>query len=227
MYRRSPKLIAISFASIIVIGIAWWISLRYLNFDSIKKQTLLIQTTAQNHIYVAAAGLFLIHLLGMLFTLPIKAIFNIVSGALLGVVAGTAITILGTLIGTTGLFFFSKKILRESASTRLPAKLKKFESKLKTHPTITVASLRLILALPYGAITMFSAATNIKYRPFIIGSFLGDIPIVLMYSSAGLKLADLVSAKEALSLTSVVILTLAGIGLFAGVLWPSRNNHKM
>ncbi|MBN2342740.1 MAG: VTT domain-containing protein [Deltaproteobacteria bacterium] len=219
--KKSFTLLIVIFA-VALLCVLWWLSLRHIQFKDVQSYTLQMQSVAQTHLLITTALLFFIQAAGMFFTLPTKAVFNMVAGALLGFFPGALVTIAGTLVGTSGLFWVSRKITPDNIFEKLPPLLKRFEQKLLTRPTLTLASLRLILALPYGAITIFAAISGIRFRPFIIGSFLGDIPVVLLYSAAGLQLADLASAKDALSPTSIAVLTVAGVGLFAGVLWPSR-----
>lgn len=220
--RKSHKLWIAFISSICIIGIAWWFSFKHLNFTNVQRWSLELQQFTNTHIILTTLGLVAIQALSMLFTLPTKAIFNIVAGALLGFIGGAVVTLCGALIGTTGLFFFFGRLFSKPARHRIPDKLKKFEQKIQQRPLLTVASLRMILALPYGAITIFCAIGKIPYRPFIIGSLLGDIPVVALYSAAGLKLAQLANAKEAVSLQTIVILSIAGASLLAGTLWPNR-----
>ncbi len=74
-----------------------------------------------------------------------------------------------------------------------------------------MAGLRLLITLPYGPVTLAASLTQIRYRDFLIGSFMGDLPVVVLYSFAGQHLATLTRTSEAVSPWTVVILAAAGI----------------
>ncbi|MBN2716950.1 MAG: VTT domain-containing protein [Deltaproteobacteria bacterium] len=224
MRRKPKKKIILAAVAASVLAVLWLLSMRHLDFATVQRFTRQIQSAATAHIAITFVSLMAIQALGMFFTLPTKAIFNLVGGALLGVIPGAIMTLLGTLLGTSGLFFATQKIVHPNTLDKLPSALKKFEQRLQTRPSVTVASLRMILALPYGAITIFCAVMRIPFRSFFIGSLLGDTPVVLLYAAAGLKLAELAGTNEALSVQTVVLLSLAGIGLLAGTLWPSKKS---
>ena len=222
----SKKVLKILIA-ITVLGLAWAVSLQHLNFETVRQMALQIRNLASAHLIVSFFILLLIHITGMFFTLPTKAIFTMVSGALLGFVPGAMATLAGTLAGTSALFFTAQKLVDSETLEKLPGLLKRFKARLLHHPMLTVASLRMILVLPYGAITIFCAITRIPYRAFLAGSVLGDIPVILLYSAAGIKLIELTQKNEAISFETVVLLSLAGIGLFAGSLFSGKRKFVL
>ncbi len=65
-----------------------------------------------------------------------------------------------------------------------------------------------------------------KGANFILGSFIGDIPIVLLYSLAGGRLATLNSASEAISPLAIVILAATGILLIVGALGERKEKTR-
>ena len=224
--KKSPAKIIYLAIALATLASLWLLCMRHLDFGTIQTLTLKMQSAASAHRVITFLVLLVIQAVGMFFTLPTKAIFNMVGGALLGFIPSAVMIMLGTLLGTTGLFFATQKIVTQDTLEKLPRQLKKFEKKLQNRPTLTVASLRLILALPYGAITIFCAVTRIPYRAFLTGSLLGDIPVILLYSFAGLKLAELAGTGEAVSPATIIALSLAGVGLFAGSLWPSKKERQ-
>ncbi|MBN2527525.1 MAG: VTT domain-containing protein [Deltaproteobacteria bacterium] len=220
--KRKPKTIILALIATAVLATLWLLCMKHLDFKTVQQLTQQMHATASAHIIGTFLILIILHALGMLFTLPTKAIFNLVSGALLGFVPGAIVTLLGTLVGTSGLFFLTRNMIHTKNSNKFPERLKKFKQRLQNRPTLTVASLRMILALPYGAITIFCAVAKIPYRAFVTGSFLGDTPVVLLYTAAGVKLMHLANQSEAVSLETIALLSMAGMGLFAGALWPSK-----
>lgn len=222
--KLPAKNIVLLLIAVFVLAVGWFISMKHLDFKTVQRLTLEIRSTAVSHGIISFAALLLLHTIGMFFTLPTKAILNMAGAALLGFLPGAVVTLAGTLIGTSALFFTAQKLVQGDVLEKLPPLLQRFEKRLLNHPMLTVASLRMILVLPYGAITIFCAITRIPFRGFLWGSFIGDIPVILLYSTAGLKLIELAEQRDAISIETIVILSIAGIGLFAGSLLPRKRN---
>ena len=165
-------------------------------------------------------------MIGMAFSMPTKALLTIMAGALLGPVVGFFTTFTGVLIGTTGLFFATRNVFRHSARKRFGHRAQKLEERLNRRPILAIAGLRLLVNLPYGPITIAAALTDLRYRNFLLGSFIGDIPIVLLYSLAGERLATLNNASEAISPLAIVILAATGILLIVGALGERKKKTR-
>ncbi|MBN2801934.1 MAG: VTT domain-containing protein [Deltaproteobacteria bacterium] len=214
---KTQNILLILFIALIITS--WVISSHYLNFDSIKFYTLKLVKESNKQQMLTLVILFAIHAIGMIFSLPTKGIFTIVSGALLGVAAGSFVTITGVITGTTLLFYFIKMISQSRFNQYSNARAEHIKVRIKKHPIASVAALRLVLTLPYGPITIISALSQIKYIHFIAGSILGDLPVVLLYSAAGNRLASLARPQDAVSIETILILSVAGIALLSTVLF--------
>lgn len=225
--RRPPIKKLLVFLFFVVVISTWVSSVRYMDFDTVQRWTWQIQSTAVDHAILTFFLLICAQAIGMLFTLPTKAILNMVGSALLGFTLGASLTMIGTLLGTTGLFFITRKLIQPDSMDLIPKKIKRYEQKLKHRPTLTIASLRMILALPYGSVTIFAAISQVPFRSFFVGSFLGDIPVVVIYSLAGIKLAQFAGKREAVSVESIIFISLVGIAMFAGsLLFEKKASQK-
>jgi uncharacterized membrane protein YdjX (TVP38/TMEM64 family) len=148
--------------------------------------------------------------LGMAFGLPTKALLTLLAGALLGIVLGSLATFVGVLIGASVLFITVRHFLRERVSRRFSDRARKIEKRVSEHPIRTMIGLRLFIALPYGPCTISAALSSMSLKDFLLGSAIGDIPVIALYSIAGQKLFTLASASEALSTSTVVVLIAIG-----------------
>jgi uncharacterized membrane protein YdjX (TVP38/TMEM64 family) len=171
---------------------------------------------------VAGALLAAIFVCGV-FSIPLKGLLSLVAGALLGPAAALAVVLAGILAGATVLFRFTRRFLRRRVEERMGGLARRVEARLSRRPILAVAGLRLMIALPYGPITMAAAVTSIRYRDFLIGSLLGDLPVIALYAFAGERLATLASAADAISPVTAAILIGIGALLVAGSLWGKRS----
>jgi len=156
--------------------------------------------------------------LTMALSLPAKAALNLLTGALLGPLAAGAVTLLGALAGTSVLFAVARHLLRSRAAAELGEQVARLQSRIERHPVLAIAGLRLMVTFPYAPITLAAALTRMRYRDFLMGSALGDLPVILLYSLAGARLATLRSLSDVLSPGTLLLLTLASLGLLAGAL---------
>ena len=177
---------------------------------------------AERPLPVALALLGAIVLCGV-FTIPLKGVLSLVGGALLGPLAATAIVLAGILAGTTVLFRFTRRFLKRRVEARMGALARRVEGRLARRPILAMAGLRLMIALPYGPITMAAAVSSIRYRDFLLGTLLGDLPVIVLYAVAGERLATLASATDAIPPVTAAILVGAGALLVAGALWGRRS----
>jgi len=157
--------------------------------------------------------------LGMAFSLPTKALIVLLAGALLGTVAGAAATEIGVVAGTTVLFFGCRRLIGDASFARFGKLAARFEKRLRRRPVLAIAGLRLVVTIPYGPITIACAAFGVRYRDFLAGSLLGDLPVTALYAMAGHRIATLLTTGEAISPATVIVLSLAGLVITATALF--------
>ncbi len=201
-----------------VLLLLWWLSYRYLTLQDIKHIAKVASEAAGTYPMLVALALVLAQAISMTFSLPTKALLTVLAGALFGSYVGAPVTVVGVLAGTTLLFYGVRKLFWESARERFGKRAKALESRIRRRPILAVAGLRLVITLPYGPITIASSLSGIRYRDFIIGSLIGDLPVVILYCLAGERLTTLATTSDAVSPMTIVILAAAGIAILVGAL---------
>jgi uncharacterized membrane protein YdjX (TVP38/TMEM64 family) len=212
-----------------VVGLAalWLAARRLFTLDDVRRVADASRHFAEAQpllVFLAAA---FAQALGMAFSLPTKALLVLLSGALLGTAGGAAATEIGVLSGTTALFFGFRRLVGDASLARFGALAARFETRLRAKPVLAVTGLRLVLTIPYGPITIACAAAGLRYRDFIVGSVIGDLPVTALYAFAGSKLATLLTTGDAISPLTAVALSVAGFALFAAALFgPDRLGRR-
>ncbi len=226
MNLKTFPMLPLAMIAAAVIGTLWFLAYHYLTLEDVKQLTNTLSRYSREHRSIVIAALLGSQMIGMAFSMPTKALLTIMAGALLGPGIGFFTTFTGVLIGTTGLFFATRNLFRHSARERFGHRAQKLEERLRRRPILAIAGMRLIVNLPYGPITIAAALTNLRYRNFLYGSFIGDIPVVQLYSLAGKHLTTLNSASEAISPLAVVILAATGILLIVGALGERKEKTR-
>lgn len=196
---------------VIVVALAWVAAAKYLTLDDVKLIADAAIQVKDDYYWFVLLGLFFGNVLGMALSLPSKAVFTLLAGALLGPLIGGVVTILGVLSGTTILFFATRHLLREAISRRLGRRALFIDQRVFARPIRSIVGLRLFIALPFGPITMAAALSSMRYRDFLVGTLIGDIPVTFAYAIAAERLFALTMVSEALSPSTAAILLIVGL----------------
>ena len=208
--KRSPRFYII-FSLVTLAAIAIWFAVRqHLTMAQMQEIARAVKQHAISRPLLVFVALALSQMVGMVFSLPTKGLLTVLIGALLGPFLGTACTASGVLVGTSILFFASRHLLREKVLRHFVGKVGDVEQRFSQNPIRTMIGLRLFILLPYGPCTIAAALSSMRYRDFLIGTIIGDFPVVLLYTIAGDRLFALTSSTEALSPTTVGALVAIG-----------------
>ncbi len=213
---------------IAAIAVAFWLFLgRNVTMEDVRS------IAGHGHELIAAHPLFgVLVVWGAVFacgvlSIPLKGVINVLAGALLGPVLATLVVISGVLAGASLLFAASRRWLRGRFERSTGSLARRIEARLSRRPIRAVAGLRLLITLPYGPISIACALTSIRYRDFVLGSALGDLPVIALYAVAGERLATLASPGEAISPATAAALIGAGLLLVLGSLAGGREKKRL
>lgn len=221
MLRRRTLWIALA-ALLGVTGVAGLLVGRAVTLDDARRWAAAAGAFAATQPVLVFLALAALHAALMALSLPLKALVTVVAGALLGAVAGAAATVIGVLAGTSLLFWAVRRGLRARFQQAMGERARRLEERLARRPIRAMAALRLVVTLPYGPITIAAALTRIRYRDFLLGSLVGDLPVIALYAVAGRELSRLRSLSDVLSPGTLVVLLAAAAVFLATVLFGRR-----
>lgn len=133
---------------------------------------------------------------------------TLLTGSLFGKLYGTVISIIGNTLGASLAFLLSRYVFYDYVQTKLLKKypkIKKYEERLEKRGFSTVIALRLIPLFPFNALNFLFGVTNISFKTYFIGSFIGMIPGTFMYVYFGESLRMLNPIS--------IIMALLGLGI--------------
>jgi uncharacterized membrane protein YdjX (TVP38/TMEM64 family) len=140
--------------------------------------------------------------------------FGFVVGALLSSLAATA--------GCVLCFYFARNAARAWVKGKFPGKISKLNHFVVTQPLVKTIVIRL---LPFGSnivTNLVAGVTDIKAHFFIIGSFIGYLPQMVIFALMGKGIVVLSAWKIALSVILFIISSLLGLWLY-----KQRNNEQL
>lgn len=143
-----------------------------------------------------------------LFVIP-AAPFTLLSGAILGTFWGTIVALFGNIIGAVLAFFVSRYLFKDFVQKKILVKYPKlnhYEDKLFKNGFQTVLFLRLVPIFPFSISNYFLGVTEVKFKDYFWGTFIGMIPGTIAYVYFGESL-------KMLSFVNIVFAVIAILGL--------------
>jgi len=169
----------------------------------------------QKHPIWFTFGFFMTFALINAFMIPIALVLMLLSGALFGLQYGLLLCVISGTIGSTITFLFIRLTLNKTMKKRFKRSWSKFDKAIQQNSLIYLLALRLSPGIPTYLINVGMAFTRISFLQFFFGTFFGVIPWFAIYTHAGVKLleietlGDIVSLQTTAWFIAVVLLLLA------------------
>lgn len=152
-----------------------------------------------------------------------RQILSFLGGYAFGLVFGTLLTLIATLMGCTLSFFYARWLGRDFITTRFGARIKRIDDFLSWSPFSMSLLIRL---LPIGnnlATNLAVGVTNVPALPFFLGSLLGYIPQTMVFALIGSG----VSVDPALRIGLAVLLFLVSGMIGVWLYRKYRHGHTL
>ncbi len=144
---------------------------------------------------------------------------TLISGSLFGSFVGTVVALIGNTLGATLAFLLARYILKDYVQKVLISKyprIREYEQKLESKALTTIIAMRLIPIFPFNVLNFLLGVSNVTFRQYVIGSFIGMIPGTALFVYFG----------QSLRMFSILNIIIAVVGIFIliklGRLYESR-----
>ncbi|MBM7614712.1 putative membrane protein YdjX (TVP38/TMEM64 family) [Alkaliphilus hydrothermalis] len=145
------------------------------------------------------------------FILIPSALLLVLGGIIFGTIMGTILCIIGILISSSLCFFLASRFEGIFAKLLKGKYLNRLE-KLKDKEVIrTLFMMRVTPGFPFDPISYGAGLTGISFYDFFIGTFLGSLPKVFLYSLLGDGIKDFFSYRTMAVFIILVLFALAPI----------------
>lgn len=106
-----------------------------------------------------------------------RTVFTVSAGVLFGAVAGTVLTLLATALAAVAAFALVRltggRLVARYATHPRAVWVRR---RLDHHGTLAVTSLRLIPMVPFAAMNYLAGLSQVRFRPYLVGTVLGSAP---------------------------------------------------
>lgn len=120
-------------------------------------------------------------------------VLTLAGGALFGPIIGTMLNLLGATSGAACSFLITRHLVYERFSTQRGAKLDKLIAGVDEKGWMFVAFLRLVPIIPFNLVNYGLGITGIKFRLYLITTFIFLIPAEIIYTYCGYAGMDILA----------------------------------
>lgn len=215
MPRNTNKYYIIFATLLLLVGIGMWVLLHYQEeaFVLIKESVGWMRDE-----YAAHPALFLLAYAGSyigscLLLIPSDMIFMLIAGAIFGLPLGSAIACTVHSIGTMGMFFTSRRLLKREG---MPIET----DKQKWNAWFMLLVLRMTPLVPTHGISLMMANAPLTARGFFTATWLGTLPLALLFAYLGQEVAEIHSIRDVMTPQLIgVLIAMASVLVLAKLIY--------
>ena len=177
---------------------------QYLKIEYFLSKKRELDVIFQNSPVLFCLGFFLFYVFCATLSLPGAALLTLISGFLFDFFLGLLVTSLGSTAGATCAFLISRFFLKDFIQKKFHSRLRKINRGFEKEGLWYLFSLRLIPVFPFFLVNVFMSVTPISIKHFVLASFLGMLPGSIVYVHAGIRLAEIESFGDIISLPIIL-----------------------
>jgi uncharacterized membrane protein YdjX (TVP38/TMEM64 family) len=177
---------------------------RYLSFEALKQHYTELGAFVRQHYYAALALFALAYILVTTLSLPGATLMSVLGGFLFGTLVGVGAVVVAATIGATLVFLAARTAFRDFFQTRAGGFMKKMEAGFNENAFSYLLLLRLIPLFPFFIVNVAPAFSRIRLTTFVAATFIGIIPGVFAFVSAGSGLGAVLERGGEIKLTGLL-----------------------
>lgn len=158
----------------------------------------------------------------VVFSLPGAAVASVTGGFLFGLPLGTLLNVVAATSGASAIFLVARLGLGRALTARLNASdghVKRLKQQLHDNEVPVLFLLRLVPAVPFFIANLLPALVGVRFRNFVVTTFLGIIPGAFVFTSIGTGVAEVFDRGETPDLSIIwsapILVPLLGLSALA------------
>ncbi len=206
------KIVLISILILLILTIYFSGFYQFLSFENIKEHLDVIKNYSRENPFKFFFQFVGVYIFITSLSVPGAIVLTLLSGIIFGLLPGTLIVLASGTIGATISFLYSRYIFRDVIRQKFGKQFQTFDRSFRENGNRYLFTLRMIPVSPFVIINILMGLTSIKLWNYIWITFVGMFPGTLFYVFAGLRMSELNSPSEILTLP--FILLMSGIAFF-------------
>lgn len=155
--------------------------------------------------------------------LPVSP-FTVASGFIFGLWWGFVWSMVASTASALFIFFLSRYMLHDFITNNLKGRYPLVDKMLEGGGWSFILFLRMVPVLPFDLVSCFAGVSSLKFRDFVIGTILGEIPGAVVLVMLGTSLDDIGSAFFYLAI-ALAVLVFAGLELIRR--WANKRRKEL
>lgn len=152
-------------------------------------------------------------------------IMALTAGVLFGTVAGSLLSVVGSMVGSIGAYWIARGLGKETALRLLGARRASLEKRLDSAGFEAVFTLRILPGMPYWPVNYGAGALGVSFREFTIASAVASLPGQVSLVAVGSFAADPSVPKGVVVVTAWAV-TLA-LTIWAWRAWRGTSSRPL
>lgn len=140
---------------------------------------------AGRHQILAPLIFVLIYAAAVAVSVPGAVFLTLTCGFVFGTWLGGSLAVVGASIGAAIIFLAAKTALGDSLRDKAGPRMKRFEEGFHANAFNYLLVLRMIPIFPFWLINLAAAFLGVRFRTYVVATFLGIIPVTFVYASLG------------------------------------------
>lgn len=201
---------------------------KYLSLDFLKLRISEFIDYYNAHKFFVISVYAAIYILVTALAMPGAAVLTLAGGAVFGVYIGTAVVSIASTTGAALSFAGARYLFREWIETKYKNNLVKFNDGIDKNAFNYILFLRLVPLFPFFLINLVLGLTRVKFKTYILTSWIGMLPGTFVFIYAGKQLAGIDSVKSVMSGQILLALSMLGLLMLVPLLYKKIKSkiHK-
>lgn len=161
-----------------------------------------------------AAVFFLVYMLGTACSLPVTGVLAVSGGIVFGTLTGFVLSLFSSTLGGTLALYSSRYLLHDIVRRRFAPQLDMVNKGIANEGAFFLFGLRMIPVLPFWGLNLLMGLTAMRVWVFMLATFLGMVPVMLILSYTGNELGEIEHFSLAEVLTPGLIGALCLLAVF-------------
>jgi uncharacterized membrane protein YdjX (TVP38/TMEM64 family) len=158
---------------------------RYVGFEQLKEHRHALTLWVAEAPVQAALAFTVLYAVVVALSVPGGAFLTVTGGFLFGLGLGTVYSVIGAMIGATGVFLACRTALGDALRRRAGPFLRRMEAGFRENALSYLLVLRLVPIFPFWLVNLVPAFLGVSLRNFVTGTIVGIIPGTFVFTSVG------------------------------------------
>jgi len=164
--------------------------------------------------FATAAIFFIVFFVGTSCSLPVTGVLALASGIVFGTFTGFTLSVFATTLGGTVALYSTRFLFYDLIERRFTAQVELVNKGVEKEGALYLFGLRMVPVIPFWTLNLLMGLTSMRVAVFMLATFLGMMPVLMIFAYTGNQLGSIESFSLASVLTPGLILALCLLASF-------------